>query len=181
MTTKFKQTRFPLQLALSAALTAAGLGLSCGAAAAEATANATATVVMPIAITAGANLSFGSFAAGPGGNVTVNTGGVRSASGPILSSAAAPSAARFDITGQGSLTYSIAHGGSTELSNGVATMALTKASDLSGAGAASGNVNFGMLSPGGTQSLFVGGRLTVAVAQQPGVYSGVVIATVEYN
>lgn len=181
MTSKFKPARSTVQLALIAALTAAGAGASSVVAAAEATASASATVVMPIAVTAGANLSFGSFAAGPGGNVTVNTGGVRSTSGPILSSAVVPSAARFDITGQGGLTYAITHGGSTELSNGVSTMALAKFSDLSGAGATSGTAASGVLSPGGTQSLYVGGKLSVAVAQQAGSYSGTVIATVEYN
>lgn len=181
MTTTCNPQQLPFKLALIAAMTAAGAGASLCAAAADATATASATVVTPIAVTAGANLSFGSFAAGPGGNVTVNTGGVRSASGPILSSAAAPSAARFDITGQGGLTYAITHGGSSTLSNGAASMALAKFSDLTGAGASSGNVLTGMLSPGGTQSLFVGGMLTVAVAQQPGAYSGTVVATVEYN
>lgn len=181
MTSTFKQVATTFKLALIAATTAAGAGAFSSAAAAEATATASATVVAPIAIAVGSQLSFGSFAAGPGGTVTVNTGGVRSAAGPILSSAATPSAARFDITGQAGLTYAITHAGSTDLSNGGATMALAKTSDLAGAGGSTGNVASGMLSAAGTQSLFVGGKLTVAAAQQAGVYSGTVIATVEYN
>ncbi len=60
-------------------------------------------------------------------------------------------------------------------------MALAKFSDLSGANATSGEVTTGTLDGAGTQSLFVGGTLTVAAAQVPGVYTGTVIATVEYN
>lgn len=176
-----KQASSSFKLALIAATTAAGAIACTLASAAEATATASATVIAPIAITVGSHLSFGSFAAGTGGTVTVNTGGVRSASGPILSSAAMASAARFDITGQSGLTYAITHGGSTDLANGGATMALAKFSDLAGSGASSGNVVAGMLSAAGTQSLFVGGKLTVASAQQAGLYSGTVIATVEYN
>lgn len=181
MTTKLTQARFTLKLALIAATTAAGIASFSSAAAAEASATASATVVTPIAIAIGANLSFGSFAPGVGGTVTVNTGGVRSASGPILSSAVAASAARFDISGQAGLSYAITHDGSSELSSGGATMALVKFSDLAGANGAAGNVMTGMLSAGGVQSLFVGGKLTVGAAQQAGSYSGTVVATVEYN
>lgn len=169
------------KLALIAATTVAGAGFSPMTYAAQASASASGTVVAPIAITAVSPLSFGSFAAGPGGTVTVDTGGARSAVGAILVGSGPITAARFNITGQAGLTYSIGHSGSTELVNGAASMTLTKLSDLSGLNGLSGNVGSGVLDGAGTQSLFVGGTLAVAANQTPGVYSGTVIATVEYN
>lgn len=181
---KLTQPRFTLTLAM-AALAAAGAVLSVPAQAAQATATASGTVVAPIAITVNTNLAFGSFAAGPGGTVTVSTSGVRAASGVTLVGGGTPSAARFDITGQASSTYSITHGGTAVLTNttgvGAETMMLGKFSDLTGANATSGSVTSGVLDGAGTQSLYVGGTLNVGAAQAPGVYTGTVIATVEYN
>jgi spore coat protein U-like protein len=181
MKRNFIQARSLTKLALIAALTAAGVVSSSGASAAAATATASGTVVSPIAIAVATNLAFGSFAPGAGGTVTVDTGGTRAASGPILMGAGASSAARFNITGQAGLTYSIVHSGTTVLSNGANTMALTKFSDLAGVNGTSGTATTGTLDGAGAQSLFVGGTLTVAANQVAGVYTGTVIATVEYN
>ncbi len=175
------RTASPFKLMLIAATTAAGVALSSGAAAADATASATGTVVSPIAIAVAANLAFGSFAPGAGGTVTVDTGGARAASGPILITASSASAARFNITGQAGLSYAIVHGGSTVLTNGAATMTLTKFSDLAGVNGSSGTASSGTLNGAGTQSLFVGGTLDVDAGQATGLYSGIIIATVEYN
>lgn len=168
------------RLALIAA-TAASIGVSATAGAAQASATATGTVVAPIAIAAVSDLAFGSFAPGVGGSVTVDTGGARSTIGTIMVSSAPVSAARFKITGQAGLTYTITHGGSTQLSNGAATMTLTKFSDLTGLNNTSGVANSGMLDGAGMQSLFVGGTLAVAPNQVAGLYSGSIVATVEYN
>ena len=181
MTTTFKQARWTRQLALMAVASALGATLSAPSQAASATANANATVVTPIAIVAATDLVFGSFAPGAGGTVTVSNSGVRSASGALLMTGAASSAARFNITGQASTTYAITHGGTALLTSGANTMALAKTSDLTGANVTSGNVAAGTLDGGGTQSLFVGGTLTVGAAQAPGLYTGTVIATVDYN
>jgi len=179
--TPIKHTPFILTLTLVAALSAS----SNVAHAAQASANASGTVVAPIAISAAANLVFGSFAPGAGGTVTVSTSGVRQASGPILMGAATPGAARFNISGEAGSSYSITHSGSAVLTNtigtGGETMILTKFSDLTGANATAGTAAAGTLDGAGTQSLYVGGTLTVGAAQAPGVYTGTVIATVEYN
>lgn len=167
------------------AFIAAGLGLGVPAHAAQATATAGGTVVTPIAITTMAQLAFGNFAAAAGGTITVSTSGTRSVSGVVgMSGGPATTAAKFDITGEPGSTYTITHSGSTVLTNtGGAgeTMALAKFSDLTGADATSGEATSGTLSAGGTQSLYVGGTLTVAANQVPGVYAGNVVATVEYN
>lgn len=166
-------------LALSAAL------LPGASHAAQATATASGTVVAPIAIAAAASLAFGSFAPGAGGTITVSTSGARAAAGPVLMGAGTATAARFNITGSAGTAYSITHTGTTVLTNttgsGGETMALAKFSDLTGANATSGEVTSGTLDGAGTQSLFVGGTLTVAAGQVAGVYTGTVIATVEYN
>lgn len=94
--TPIKHTPFILTLTLVAALS----GFGNGAHAAQASASASGTVVAPIAISAAANLVFGSFAPGAGGMVTVSTSGVRQASGPILMGAATPSISPSQNRGQ---------------------------------------------------------------------------------
>ena len=181
MTTTSKQPRLTLKLALMATAAALCASLSAPGQAASATANANANVVTPIAIVNAADLVFGSFAPGAGGTVTISNSGVRSASGALLMTGAPATAARFNITGQASTTYAITHGGTAVLTSGANTMALAKTSDLTGANVTSGNDAAGTLDGGGTQSLFVGGTLTVGAAQAPGLYTGTVIATVDYN
>jgi hypothetical protein len=181
MTTTFKQPRLTFKLALMAAAAAVGACVSAPGQAAQASANATGTVVAPIAIVSTADLVFGRFAPGTGGTVTISNSGVRSASGAVLMSGGTPGAARFNITGEASSTYSITHSGSATLTSGANSMILAKTSDLTGANVTTGNVTAGTLDAGGAQSLFVGGTLTVGAAQAPGVYTGTVIATVEYN
>jgi hypothetical protein len=150
--------------------------------AAEAIASASGTVIQPIAITKAADLSFGKFAPGAGGTVTVSTSGARTASGVVLSSiGSSPTAARFDVTGDADATYSISIDAPANVSDGAAgTMALATFSDLTGAGATSGNVASGTLT-GGAQSIYLGGTLTVGATQTAGAYTGDVTVTVEYN
>jgi hypothetical protein len=181
MSTNFKQARLTGKLALLAGAAALVTWPCAPALAAQASANATGTVVTPIAIAAAVDLVFGSFAPGAGGTVTVSTSGVRASSGPILMSGATPSAARFNITGEASTTYAITHSGSATLVSGANSMVLTKFSDFAAANATAGNPASGTLDGSGAQSLYVGGTLAVAAAQAAGVYTGTVIATVEYN
>lgn len=178
--------RRALNAALASTLALAGMGLVGNAYAAAATSTATSTVIAPIAITAPVVLSFGKFAPGAGGTVTISNSGARTGTGVILSSTASTqTAARFDVTGEGSSTYAITHSGVTVLSGPtvstvVQTMALAKTSDLTGANVTSGNVATGTLSAG-AQSIYVGGVLTVGASQAAGEYTGAVTVTVEYN
>ncbi len=155
--------------------------------AAEATTSSSATVIEPIAITKaiGTDLLFGKFAPGAGGSVTVATDGARTATGAILSSVgSAPAAAKFDVTGDNDATYGITWGGATDLIDSATTpntMALARISDLAGTGATTGEVTTGTLGTGGTQSIYLGGTLTVGASQTPGTYTGNVTVTVEYN
>lgn len=182
MITKTQHTS--LQFALAAVFAAASLA-AVPAHAISDTATASGTVVAPLAITAANNLAFGTFAAQTGGSVTVSTSGARTVGGAVLPIGGTPGAARFDIVGVANSTYTIVLSGSTTLVNttggGAETMALTRTSSLTANNTTSGNVATGLLSAGGLQSLYVGGTLTVASGQVFGVYTGTVIATVEYN
>lgn len=161
---------------VSLAVLALAIAASGSAIAADATAQATGTVISPIAITKSADLVFGSFASGAtGGTVTVSTLGVRAKSGDVALFGSAGAAAKFDVTGEGGLTYSIVLTPTAlTRSGGTETMSFTPQSDsstgtLAGSGAS------------GAESFFVGGVLTVAAAQAPGTYAGSVTATVAYN
>ena len=176
-----KKQKF-LQYVSHAALAAVLVSSAGGASAVTATASA--TVIVPIAITKGADLSFGKFAPGAGGTITVNTSGVRSVSGVILSSVgSSPSAARFDVTGDNNATYAITLTPPTDLISGSDTMAFTGFSEVGSAptGITSGNAATGTLSGAGAQSIYIGGTLTVASNQATGSYSGTITCTVEYN
>lgn len=176
-----KYSRIFVRLAIVSAISLApGLGF-----AASSTTTSTATVIEPIAITTATDLVFGDFAPGGGGSVTVATNGARTASGPILSTAGAtPTAAKFDVTGNANSTYSISTSAAASLSDSAATpntMALTVFSDLTGGGATTGTASSGTLSAGGTESIYLGGELTVGGTQAAGTYTGDVTVTVEYN
>jgi hypothetical protein len=156
--------------------------------AASDTATATATVIVPITITKAVDLSFGKFAHGAGGTVTVSNSGARTATGAILSAVGStPTAARFNIVGDALATYSIAIAPDAAISNGGAgvtnNMALAISSDFAGANVTTGDVTTGggTLSAGGLQSIFIGGTLTVNAAQVAGAYTGNIVVTVEYN
>jgi hypothetical protein len=131
----------------------------------------------PIAIGNTQSLSFGSFVVGSGGSVTISTSGGRSATGGItLIPSSAGAAARFSVTGDPGMTYSISLplDGEAALSNGAGqSMPLNAfASDPSG---------IGLLGLDGSQTLSVGATLNVDAGQAVGAYSGSFSVTVNYN
>jgi hypothetical protein len=170
--------------ALASAVALGAFGASNSFAAKAAASNSSATVIVPIQISKTTDLVFGKFAPGAGGKVTVATDGARTTTGPILSvSGATPTAAKFDVTGDNNSTYGITWSGAAVLTDSVSseTMALSKISDLTAAGVTTGEISSGTLSGSGAQSIYLGGELTVGVAQADGTYAGDVTATVEYN
>jgi spore coat protein U-like protein len=176
------------QHSLKLALIAFALGaatVSGGASAANnATATATGTVVTPVSILKSVDLAFGSFyPSATSGTVDVNTNGARTVSGGVTASGVGgtPAAAKFDVTGQNSATYTIAYATGVTLTGPGAPMALTQVSDLTGAGGAATLVATGALSGSGTQSIYIGGSLAVAANQVSGSYTGTISATVNYN
>ncbi|MBI3349286.1 MAG: DUF4402 domain-containing protein [Burkholderiales bacterium] len=182
-------TRLQSLLALSV-LTLLGLaGMRAAQALDNATASATAVVLQPIAVTKSADIAFGNVVAG-NGNVTVATDGTRTKSGttvlPLFGSS--PTAARFDVTGTGSQTFTIDYTGSdTALSDGAThtmavdwiTEAVTTATPT-GKTDPSSDATSGTLASGAAY-IYVGGVLTVGATQVAGTYTGVVKVTVAYN
>lgn len=151
---------------LRATLGWCALLLSGHAFAAVGSASASATVMAPVAISKTADLSFGRFATGAGGTITVSASGVRTVSGVVPSDdGSTMTAAQLVVTGGANTTYSITLAGtSLSRTSGSETMSLRKFSGLSGAG-----------------SIHVGGTVTVAANQAPGDYTGSLSINVEYN
>ena len=184
MHSKFRSDRTKRQLAAVACAVAA-LTCSGQAFAEKATAIASATVLAtPAVLTKTADLSFGKFATGAAGSITISTSGVRTVSGGVLPSAdgGTMTAATFVVSGDRGAAYSITHGGTSALSRtaGSETMLMTKFSDVSAANATTGTAAGGTLNAG-AQSIYVGGTLAVGANQAGGAYTGTISVTVEYN
>lgn len=167
-----------------AALACALAALTWSGQACTETAFAGATVLAtPVVVTKTADLSFGRFATGAAGSITISTSGARTVSGGVLpAGGGAMTAASFAVTGAGGAAYSITHGGATVVSrsSGPETMTMTRFSDVTGANATTGVVAGGALN-GGAQSIYVGATLAVGANQAPGAYTGTLSVTVEYN
>jgi hypothetical protein len=173
-----------LRLALlGSALGAATVPSIASAADATATAGIQATVVKPIAITKTADLNFGSFAADDltAGTVVISAAGARTftnGTSAVSSGAGTVTAASFNVTGEGTSTFSIVLPGTVTLTNtttgATGTMSVgTFVSNPSG----TGTLSAGALTVG------VGATLSVAAGQTVGVYSngsGLPV-TVAYN
>ncbi len=151
------------------------------AADATATAGVEATVVQPIAITKAADLNFGSFAADSdtSGTVVISTADVRSftnGTSAVSSGAGTVAAASFNVTGEGTSTFSITLPTTVTLTH-------TNLTDTMSVGTfASNPATTGTLTAGAA-TVKVGATLSVAAAQVPGVYantSGLPV-TVAYN
>jgi hypothetical protein len=171
----FRSSSLRLALAVLACCSAGS------ALAASTSATSTSVVVTPIAIAKSADLSFGKIAASAAaGSVTVSPNGARTFTGGAVAAGGTSTAAKFDVTGQAGLTYAITLGGSTQLTSGANTMAFAPISDVTASAITTGNVATGTLT-GGTQSIFVGGILTVGANQVANTYTGTVTATVDYN
>ena len=109
----------------------------------------------------------------------LTTGGAASATGDVVLTGGTATAAQFTVTGQADASFSIgiADDDLTHTDN-VTTMVLATTHDLDGTSQdnpASGTLTLG------TQTIYVGGTLTVGNAQTTGVYSGTITATVNYN
>lgn len=163
------------RIVVLAVLVSAFAGAS--AQAASATANATAEVITPITISKTADLRFGKFAAGTGGTVVISTAGARSATGAVVLSAGnVGGAASFTVSGDANATYAITLPGSA------ATITRVSGTETMSVGTFTSNpAATGTLSAGGSETLNVGGTLTVASAQVVGSYTGTFDVSVEYN
>ncbi len=161
------------------ALGAIGLAavLSSNAQAADATATATATVATAIGIAKTVDMSFGTIGGGATtGTVILATDGSRTTSGGTIILAGGPgAAASFNVTGEGSNTYSITLPASTSLTGPGPAMTANTFVSLP---ATTGTLT------AGAQTLLVGATLAVddSATQTAGVYtSAAFTVTVNYN
>jgi hypothetical protein len=178
-----KHVRFTSNGFKLAVMALALFGAGSAMAATSATATSTGVVVTPISVTKSVDMSFGDIAGGgTAGTVTLTPGGTRTVSGGAVAAGGTPTAAKFDVTGSGTLTYAIDYTGTaTQLTSGSDTMAFAAISDTSAsAKSTAGTVATGTLTAG-AQSIYVGGILTVGVNQNAGTYTGNIAVAVNYN
>jgi hypothetical protein len=173
-------------------LTAMAFASGSARAADNATASATALVIAPIAVSKSTDMVFGNVLAG-NGVVTLSTSGGRTQSGStaLSTSGSTATAARFDVTGSGSNTFSIDYTGSDTVLTSTTDSGDTMAVDwiveaVAGTGAATGKTDettdatSGTLSSGNAR-IYAGGQLTVGASQDTGTYTGSLKVTVAYN
>ena len=138
-----------------------------------------ARIITPIDITGVDALEFGDVAVGStGGTVVISTAGIASTTGDITlpNTGATRSQATFTVTGEANQTYSIT------LTN--ATVVITDGTNnMNVSTFVTDPTPTGTLNGSGTQTLNVGGTLTVAGGQAPGTYTNAtdLEVTVEYN
>ncbi len=139
-----------------------------------------ARIITPINIVGVDALEFGDIAvdATNGGTVTISTAGVASTTGDVTlpNSGATRSQATFTVTGEANQTYSIT------LTN--ATVVITDGThNMNVSTFVTDPTPTGTLNGSGTQTLNVGGTLTVAAGQASGTYTNAtdLEVTVQYN
>ena len=142
--------------------------------AADATGNASATIATPISVSENTSLAFGTILAGASqSTIVVSTAGARSVgSGDATLLGGTPAAAAFDVTGEGSTSYSVSFtAGTLTRAGGSETMTVDTFTDDSG----------GSIAGGGSDSFNVGATLTVAANQTAGSYTGTYTVSVDYQ
>lgn len=125
-------------------------------------------------------LSFGAFAAGAGGAVTVSPQGVRTASGDVTLMLGAQfeqgSSAVFDVSGEPNATYQILLPADQEV-----MLAGSRGGSMTLSSFTSSPSGQGQLGPLGSQTLRVGATLTVGSNQTPGAYAGSLNVTIVFQ
>lgn len=166
------------------AILAIGIAWTPPAPAASDDGDISATVVRPIAIAAANALRFGSFSTATAGDtVTISTAGGRTFSGTALGVTSTVGQATFNVTGEGSLTYSITLPvGSVNITtdDGGSADEIIAVSNFLSDPATTGTLS-GSLGAAGSETLNVGARLTTVASQRPGLYTGVFSVTVQYE
>lgn len=148
---------------------------------ASATAVAKANIIRGITLVKAGDLNFGQIVPNGGGVVTIAVNGSRTATDAAMllpDSYDAPSAAAFDVTGDGGHNYQIVLPDSVTIVNGDgAKMEVTKFVSTDGLD----HQLDGKLNELGADKFAVGASLTVAAAQAPGAYVGEFEVTVSYQ
>lgn len=126
------------------------------------------------------DLSFGAFAAGMGGTVTVSPQSVRTATEDVTLMTGGQfsqgSPAIFDVSGSANATYQI-----TLPTDGEVTLTGSQGSSMTISSFTSSPAGDGQLNSLGTQTLYVGATVGVGSNQAPGTYSGSFTVTVVFQ
>lgn len=157
------------KLLLIAGVAFASIGISTSAVAVQATGNASANVIVPMTITPVDALAFGDIVGGSAGTVSIAADGTP---GGSLPSTGTQTAGTFDITGEGTKTFSITIPASTTITDGTDTMTVNGFSNTAGA--------TGTL-VGGALTIGVGATLNVVGGEGAGAYTGTYTVDVDYN
>lgn len=131
-------------------------------------------------LTATQNLSFGAFAAGSGGTVTISPQSARTATGDVTLMTGGQfsqgSSAVFDVSGSANTTYQITLPADNEV-----TLTGSQGGSMSVSSFTSSPSGQGQLSSLGTQTLYIGATLGVGSSQAPGAYSGSFNVTIVFQ
>lgn len=131
-------------------------------------------------ITPTQDLSFGAFAAGTGGTITISPEGVRSATSDVALMTGGQfsqgSVASFDVSGTPNANYQI-----TLPQDGQVTLTGSQGGNMSVTTFTKSPSGQGQLDSLGTQTVTVGGTLAVGSNQAAGTYSGSFNVTIVYQ
>ena len=158
----------------------AALLLASGTDVQAAEANATATILNPIGLTILSDLAFGTIVPGKGGTVIIDPdSGVRTPTGGVILMSSVYHPALFSVIGDARSNYhvrSIPNSINITKTGGTETMKVTFSfsSNLDGS-------QHDKLDNNGNGSFKVGGTLTVAANQAPGLYTGTFPVTIQNN
>lgn len=134
------------------------------------------------------SLSFGPFAAGTGGTVSVTPAGVRTSTGGVTLLTNAQfgifQSASFTVTnttnGINTFTITLPTSATLARTGGSETMTVDAFTSTPAPGTANGRRGFGTLSNAGAGTFTVGARLNVGASQAGGSYTGTYTVTVTY-
>lgn len=131
-------------------------------------------------ITSTQQLSFGAFAAGSGGTVTITPQGARTATGDVTLMTSGQlslgNSASFEVSGSANAAYQI-----TLPADNQVTLAGSQGGSMTLSSFRSSPSPGGQLSSLGTQTLYIGATLGVGGGQSPGTYSGSFNVTVVFQ
>jgi hypothetical protein len=163
-----------LFLIAGAVITSAGI-YSASVMAADGTGTSTARVVQALTITPGAALAFGDIVSGAPGSVAITPAGGVTDTG--VTSTGTQTAGVFTVNGANDAQYSILLDGSTTIQDPVSLDTMTVGS----LNHSKAPADFGTLSATGSDSLTVGGTLTLTGGETNGSYIGTYNVTVNYQ
>jgi hypothetical protein len=136
--------------------------------------------VMAQTVTPTQDLSFGAFAAGSGGTVTISPQSARTATGDVILMTGGQfsqgDSATFDLSGSPNGAYQI-----TLPSDGQVTLTGSQGGSMAVSTFTSSPSGQGQLNSAGTQTLSVGATLGVGSSQAPGTYSGSFNVTIVFE